>query len=386
MQCHPRRSSTKRRLLLWLTALFALVAAALIAVACGSDAPLPTPQPAAVLAPSPTPIPLPPARVAPAVAPAAPAATLQTLPSIADVVDKVEPWVASITVHSISRGLFSIFEDEAAGSGVVVRPDGYVATNYHVIEGASQIQVHLPDGNTYNARVVGRDPVTDLAVLKINAQNLSTASFAVNDNLRVGDWVITIGNALALKGGPTVTLGIVSALGRTIHTEQGDFYNLIQTDAAINTGNSGGPLVNLEGEVIGINQGILREARSLGFAVSASAAKPVIDSLVEHGRVVRPMIGFAGDDVTSALANQLNLAVTDGVIVTSIPRDGPAYEAGVRVGDVITKIDGIATPDVAKWLSLLWSYRVGDVIQVELVRGMELMNTQITLAERRDLR
>ena len=201
----------------------------------------------------------------------------QTLPSIADVVEVVKPSVASITTRSVVRGFFFQVPGEGDGSGIVVRPDGYIATNYHVIQGAQEIKVHLPSGETYDGRVVGIDPVTALAVIKIDAVGLPSATFAASDGLRVGDWVMTVGNALALKGGPTVTLGIVSALGRTIYAQEREFYDLIQTDAAINDGNSGGPLVNLDGEVVGINQAILRQAQGMGFAVSASVAAPIND-------------------------------------------------------------------------------------------------------------
>ena len=306
----------------------------------------------------------------------------QSLPSIAGVIDQVKPWVASIIVKSIVTGLFVNFEDEGAGSGVILRPDGYILTNNHVIAGANNIKVHLPDGNTYEARVVGMDRVTDLAVIKIDAENLPVATFSESDDLRVGDWVITIGNALALKGGPTVTLGIISALGRTITTDRGSFYDLIQTDAAINSGNSGGPMVNLNGEIVGINQAILREARGVGFAVRTSAVRPVVNSLIKHGRVVRPLIGFTGNDVTAALANELNLTVSDGVIVTALSPFGPADKAGIHVGDIILSIDGTPTTDVATWLSILWSYKVGDEIAVEYLRNNKLASTVITLIQR----
>jgi serine protease Do len=298
------------------------------------------------------------------------------------VVEKVEPWVASIAVKSTIRGFFYNIEDEGDGSGVVVRSDGYIVTNFHVVAGADEIKVHLPNGETYDAHVVGRDVLTDLAVIKIDAEGLPTATLADSHNLRVGDWVMTIGNALALKGGPTVTLGIVSALGRTINTERGAFYDLIQTDAAINEGNSGGPLVDMNGEVVGINQAILRRAQGMGFATSASVAAPVIDSLIEHGRVIRPLIGFSGINLTPAIANELNLKVTEGVIVSSMSIDGPAFLAGIRVGDVVTSMEGTPTPDVARWLRLLWSYEVGDQIQVEYVHNNEIQLTTIKLMER----
>ena len=312
-----------------------------------------------------------------------PFTTLQSLPSIANVVDQIRPWVASITVETQIRGFFTTFDEEGAGSGFVVRPDGYVVTNNHVIQGASEVQVHLPGGDTYDAAVVGRDDVRDIAVLKIDATGLPFAEFAPA-GLRVGDWVMTMGNALDLMGGPTVTLGIVSGLGRTMQTEQypNFFYDLIQTDAAINTGNSGGPLVDLQGKVVGINQATLRQAQGISFAISAATAEPIIQSLIDHGRVVRPSLGFRGIDVTPARASRFRLVVTEGVLVTRVSGEGPAYVGGVRVGDIITKIDGIPTQDMARLLSLLWSYKVGDNILVEYISEDQYLSTTIELAER----
>ena len=308
--------------------------------------------------------------------------TLWTLPSIADLVDKVRHAVASISVESVTRGLFFDFSDEGAGSGIIVRPNGYILTNFHVIKDAREIKVNLPNGHTYDARMVGRDSLTDLAIVKIDAESLPTATFGDSDELKVGDWVVAMGNALALKGGPTVTLGIVSGRGRTINTERGTLFDLIQTDAAINEGNSGGPLLNLAAEVVGINTAILRQAQGIGFAVSSSMASSIIEDLIEHGRVVRPLIGLAGADVTPARAAQLNLNVPEGIIVTSMSRDGPAYIAGIRVGDVITKMDDIPTPDMTKFLTLLWTYGVGDVVEVEYMAENETFVTSIELAER----
>ena len=309
-------------------------------------------------------------------------AALSSLLSLSDLVKDVKPAVASIAVESVSRGLFFDFTDEGAGSGIVVSSDGYIVTNFHVIQNADEIKVNLPNGETYDARVVGRDRITDMAILKIDAEGLATATFGNSDQLEVGDWVVAMGNSLALKGGPTVTLGIVSARGRTVTTERGPLYDMIQTDAAINDGNSGGPLINLQGEVVGISTAILRQAQGIGFAVSSMVAGPIIDSLIEHGRVVRPLIGLTGADVTAARANQLSLTVRDGVIVTRAARDGPAYAAGVRVGDVVTKMNGIPTPDMAKFLTLLWTFDVGDEIEVEYVSERQTHVTTIVLQER----
>ena len=234
------------------------------------------------------------------------------LPQIADIVDKAKLGVASISTKSLVKGYFYNFEDQGNGSGFVVRPDGYIATNYHVVQGATEIKVYLPNGETYDAELIGRDTVTDLAILKIKAEGLEYLPIGDSDNLRVGDWVIAIGNALALKGGPTVTIGIVSALGRTIRSEEGDFYDLIQTDAAINEGNSGGPLLNLSGEVIGINQAILRQGRSLSFAVSANVASPIFDTLLSsclnpsRSRIVTNVNSDVGVTSTLQLGSCIN--------------------------------------------------------------------------------
>ena len=363
-----------------------------VSLACSSQpAPVPTPEATPAEAPvaalisqepngsiSPTSQP-----VASVAAALPPTLALTTLPSIADLVDKVNPTVASISVESVTRGLFFDFNDEGAGSGIVIRPDGYIVTNFHVIQNASQIEVNLPNGKTYTAEVVGRDVITDLAVIKIEVDEDLPAAILVNsDSLKLGDWVVALGNALALKGGPTVTLGIVSARGRTITTDRGPLYDMIQTDAAINDGNSGGPVVNLNGEVIGISTAIFRQAQGIGFAVSSSVAMPIIDSLIEHGRVVRPLIGLVGGDVTPAKANRLNLPVDEGIIVTRMSRDGPAFKAGIRVGDIIIKMDGIPTPDMARFLTLLWTYQVDDEMQVEYISNGEFKVASVMLTER----
>ena len=309
-------------------------------------------------------------------------AALGSLLSLADLVDEVGPAVASISVESVLRGLFFNFADEGAGSGIIVRPDGYIVTSAHVVLNAEEIKVNLPNGESYAATVVGRDRVTDLAVIKIDAENLPTVTFGTSDDIRVGDWVVVLGNALALRGGPTVTLGIISAKGRTFNTERGPLYDMIQTDAAINEGNSGGPLVNLNGEVVGISTAILPNAEGIGFAVSSSVARPIIDSLIDKGRVGRPLIGLIGDNVTPARANRLNLDVTDGIIVTRLSQDGPAFKAGISAGDVITKINGIETPDMARFLTLLWTYDVGEVIEVEYIGKNGTRLASIELAER----
>ena len=304
------------------------------------------------------------------------------LPLIADIVDTAKLGVATISTKSLVKGYFYNFEDQGNGSGFVVRPDGYIATNYHVVKGATEIKVYLPNGETYDAELIGRDTVTDLAILKIKAEDLQYLPIGDSDSLRVGEWVIAIGNALALKGGPTVTIGIVSALGRTIRSEEGDFYDLIQTDAAINEGNSGGPLLNLSGEVIGINQAILRQGRSLSFAVSANVASPIFEDLMSNGCVKRPLMGFASVDLTPAVANELGISVKEGIIVSYMPSAGPAYDAGIRLGDIIIKINQTPVVDVKDWLTKLWSLKSGDEAIVTYIREGKSYETSVVLGSR----
>ena len=304
------------------------------------------------------------------------------LPQIADIVDKAKLGVASISTKSLVKGYFYNFEDQGNGSGFVVRPDGYIATNYHVVQGATEIKVYLPNGETYDAELIGRDTVTDLAILKIKAEDLQYLPIGDSDSLRVGEWVIAIGNALALKGGPTVTIGIVSALGRTIRSEEGDFYDLIQTDAAINEGNSGGPLLNLSGEVIGINQAILRQGRSLSFAVSANVASPIFEDLISSGCVKRPLMGFASVDLTPALANEWEISVKEGIIVSYMPSAGPAYDAGIRLGDIIIRINQSPVSDVKDWLTKLWSLKSDDEAIVTYIREGKSYEAIVILGSR----
>lgn len=380
----------------------AVSAALALALACSSPAPAPTPTP---VPPTPTRTPIPdeppafpfptvivptPAALAPTPAPpsvsgagALLAASGGSLPSIADLVESVETAVASISVESVNRGMFYDFTDEGAGTGVIISADGYIVTNYHVIQDVLGVKAHLPNGKSYDAEIVGWDIVSDLAVIKIEAdENLPVASWGDSEDVRVGDWVVAVGNAMALKGGPTVTLGIVSALGRTVKTERDPLYDMIQTDAAINDGNSGGPMLNLAGEVIGINTAMLRQARGIGFAISSETALPIIESLIKHGKMVRPLMGLSAQDVTPAIASRMGLSVDEGIVITRIAGDGPAFVAGLQVGDIALKLDGELISDMAGFLTMLWTYDVGDTVLLEYMREDKLFETTVELAER----
>jgi S1-C subfamily serine protease len=284
--------------------------------------------------------------------------------------------------------LTEVQQAEGAGSGFIFRPDGHILTNNHVVEGATQITVALPPssrfprGTTLPGRVLGKDPLTDTAVVKIEASDLTTLPVA-RAPLQVGDWVIAVGNALALEGGPTVTLGIVSALGRSVDEDTGvTLYDLIQTDAAINPGNSGGPLLNLSGEVVGMNTLVAGGAQGIGFAVSVSTVLSVVDELISSGKVNWPWIGVTVGSVTPAVASQLGLAVEEGVLIREVSQGSPAERVGLKQNDVIVRLRGVDTPDYIIFLQELRRRRAGDQVELAIRRGTASLSVTITLAER----
>jgi serine protease Do len=353
----------------------ALAAAGLLALA-GCQGLRLRPEPA----PHPTPTPV----VTPLLAPPASAPPLLSLPPIAEVVAKVTPGVVNIVAEAQGVDLFlRPFRAVSNGTGVIFDPAGYIVTNAHVIEGARRVHVTLHDERTFEARVVGHDPLTDLAVLKIDAPGpLPALPFADPDTVVVGEWVIAIGNALGLPGEPTVTVGVVSAVNRSTAVGDRVYNDLVQTDAAINEGNSGGPLVNLRGEVVGINTIVIREAQGIGFAVGNTTVVPVVRSIIAHGRVVWPWLGVSVDNVTVGKALELGLAVREGVLVQAVQRGGPAAKAGIQVGDVITAINGIPVQNVRRLQRLLREeLKVGQQVTVALQRGGRPLEVKVTLEE-----
>ena len=308
-----------------------------------------------------------------------------TLPSITSVVDEVNPAVASIVVGTVTYDWWGqSVPNEQAGSGVIIDKRGYIVTNNHVVEGATSITVSIPDGRTFNATLVGTDSATDLAVIKISGDNLPTASFGNSSVMRAGDWVVAIGNALALDGGPTVTAGVISAMGRNIEESSGvSLYDMIQTDAAINPGNSGGPLINLDGEVIGINTAKVSsvDVSGVGFAISSDSAKPVIDALIARGYISRPYLGVSLVTVTPAIASYYSLGTDKGALISQMQQNGPAVKAGLKAGDVITAVDGKEMQTADDVTKAIRSHSIGDTIQITFYRGSSLQSTSVTLAE-----
>ena len=307
-------------------------------------------------------------------------------PDIAKVVDIVGPSVValSVTTENEQCDFFMrcrIVERQGAGTGVIFDSSGLIATNNHVIEDAIEIIVSLPDESTIEADLVGRDPATDLAVIRIPGNQYREVKFANPEYITIGDWVVAIGNALDLLGGPTVTVGIVGALDRVVTTEGGTLFDMIQTDAAINPGNSGGPLVNLNGQVIGINTARSGTGEGIGFATSVFTVVPVIDSIVENGKVIFPWLGVGIDDVTPASAARLDLSEKRGVLVLSVSQGGPAFDAGILAGDIIVGINQQMVENVKQLQVAVRDKSVGDNINVHLVRDGANKVIEVLLGE-----
>ena len=303
--------------------------------------------------------------------------------SIPAVVEKLSPSVVAIFTQRLATDFFfQTVPSEGAGTGIVASEDGHILTNAHVIEDARQIRVLFTDGREMPAEVIGSDPDTDLAVIKVNADNLTVASFGDSDDLRVGDPVVAMGQALGLRGGPTVTAGIVSALDRSIRTQGAVLENLIQTDAAINPGNSGGALTDMEGNVVGVNTAIAGNAQNIGFAIAITPARAIVEQLIRSGRVVHPFLGITMVELSPAIASQRNLQAERGVLIVSVLPGSPAAAAGLAENDVITRIgnDEAEVPsDVSRVIN---SRRPGDRIELTIVRGGDTRTVTATLAER----
>jgi len=268
------------------------------------------------------------------------------------------------------------------GSGVILSPDGYIVTNNHVIQGADEVSVQMDAGRDFKARVVGRDPQTDIAVLKVEARNLPAATLADSDRVEVGDRVLAIGNPFGI--GETVTTGIVSALGRRagLGLEYEDF---VQTDAAINPGNSGGALVDIEGRLIGINTAILSRTggfQGVSLAVPANLVSQVVNGLVAHGKVVRGYLGVSAQDLTPALAETLKLEVRRGALVAEVRPQSPAATAGLRTGDVIVSVNGETVEDAHRLTFRVGAIAPGTKLELGILRDGEPTTLRTTAAER----
>jgi S1-C subfamily serine protease len=317
--------------------------------------------------------------------------------TVREVAERIRPAVVQIVSQSATRSLDlltgQIFQSTGLGSGVILDSAGHILTNQHVVAGARSLTVALPDGRTFDGRVVGADTDTDVAVVQITADNLPQAPLGDSDQLAVGDWIVAIGNALGLPGGPTVTAGVVSALGRTVQepTASGQpgtrLHDLIQTDAAINPGNSGGPLVNLRGEVIGISTLVADSAggsnvQGIGFGIAINTVKPVAQEIIATGRVMRVSLGIAYAWAGPADALQLTGTATPGAVVVAVPPGTPGADAGLRAGDLITEADGQPLQDESTLPRRLNAHQPGDVLQLTVIRNRVPTPVQVTLRAR----
>lgn len=303
--------------------------------------------------------------------------------AIADVAGKS---VVGVTVRSVSNTVFGgTSTSDSEGSGIIYTADGYIVTNYHVIENAisnqsiSKVYVTLPNSDEeIEASIIGADSVTDIAVIKIQKEGLSAATFDDSNNLKVGELVVAIGNPLGRELAGSITVGYVSALNRTL-TSNGRTYKLLQTDAAINPGNSGGALVSSSGKVIGINTVKIgaTDVEGIGFAIPSNIAKPIVDELIKNGKIVRPYIGISGISLDDNMAKRYNLV--KGVYVAKIESSSAAYNSGIKVGDVIVKIDDKEITTIEELNEIKNSKNVGDTVKITVYRDGKKIEINVKL-------
>ena len=405
-------------------ALFLIATVAFIACGRGGDEPTPAPAaptatsvpmpvPVSIAAPAPattTPITLPARSPEPTLPPAptqalaptasstpiaglnggsAPADQVSLRPSEAElptveVVKVLAPSVVQVVTESVRTGMFNQpTPARGVGTGVILDKAGHILTNNHVIAGAERVNVTLSNDDIFPAEVIGGDPTTDLAVIRIDADGLVPAKLGNSSELQVGEDVIAIGHALGLKGGPTVSKGVVSALGRALDTgQQSTIVDLIQTDAMINPGNSGGPLVNSRAEVIGINTAIRRDSQGIGFAINIDDAKLVISQLMERGYVERGFLGITPVNLTPGIARQFDLDVTEGILLARVITGNAADEAGLRMDDIIVQLGDETIANTGELSKFLIANLPGETVNLVYFRGKTKITTEITLGTR----
>ncbi len=310
--------------------------------------------------------------------------------AVTTAVDSIGP--AVVTVVSIIPGELGFFgrspDQTVTGSGIIISIDGYIITNNHVVEGAKSVGIITTDGRKLDAKIIGTDIFSDLAVLRIQEKPATIAILGNSDTLKPGETVIAIGSPLG-DFVNTVTVGVVSALGRTLDTGSGyQMENLVQTDAAINQGNSGGPLVNLSGEVVGINTLVVRGsgygstiAEGLGFAIPANTALAVAQQIIEKGYVARPYLGIRWQAITPRLAAIYNLPVDWGIVITDVTSGGPADQSGLLYGDIITQIGDMPLDQDHSYVNVLFAHKMGETVTLRVYRGTQVIEIPVILGE-----
>ncbi len=299
---------------------------------------------------------------------------------VVDMIEKASKSVVNINTLRVFHDFFyQVVPVQGMGSGFIIDEKGHVLTNNHVISRAERIAITLTNGRVLEGTAVGTCRSSDIAVIKVNGDNLTPIELGDSDKLRVGQRVFAIGNPFGLAGGPTVTSGVISALNRTIDSPEGTFRDLVQTDAAINPGNSGGPLVNTEGKVVAINTAIIPFAQGIGFAIPINASKQCSSEIIVHGAITRPWLGITGLNITRDVASHYDLPVERGVLVAKVEPNSPAEKAGVSRGDIILEFDGSKVDRVEDLQGILQRMKPDAKAWLTVQRGPRRGQLQVTL-------
>jgi serine protease Do len=302
---------------------------------------------------------------------------------VTQAVEALSESIVGVSSMRLERRFFGIVPLEGQGSGIILDKKGLIITNNHVIDGANQVHVSLKDGRTFTGEVVGSDEATDVAVIRVDANDLPAASLGDSEALKVGQFVLAIGNALALPGGPTVSMGVLSAKGRPLPGTDFIFEGLLQTDAAVNPGNSGGPLADLDGRIIGITTMMIPYAQGMGFAIPINTVKKIAQEILENGHVSRRWIGISGVDVTPQLARRYELRSESGFLVAEVEPRSPAEYAGIRNGDVVVGANGDEVKRTKDLLLAISRVGAGGSIRLEVDRMGKRGSIDVRPAESR---
>lgn len=309
--------------------------------------------------------------------------TLSALESqMTEAVEKLSESVVSMSTLRYGEDFrFGLVPVQGQGSGVIISKRGYIITNNHVVDYAERVRVVLKDGRTFIGEVIGGDTATDTALVRVESDDLPAAVLGDSDKLKVGQMAIAIGNALGLPGGPTVSAGVISALGRLLPGADFIFEGLIQTDASINPGNSGGPLADLNGNVVGINTAMIPYAQGVGFAIPINTVKRIVEQILAEGRVARPWLGISGITLNPAIARRYGLSSDSGVLVAEVVPGSPSYEAGLRGGDVLVQLGPYSIGKMTDLLAAVSRTALGEVMSVSVIRAGTTYRTSLRLIE-----
>lgn len=302
---------------------------------------------------------------------------------VISVVQKVSPAVVSVaTLRILRENRFEAIPVRGMGSGIIFDSNGGILTNHHIVEDAERVRVVTPDGKKFDGEVLGSDAMSDVAVVRVDAEGLPAAKLGDSDSLLPGQIAIAIGNPFGfLLPGPTVTMGVVSGLKRHMHLENHMYEDLIQTDASINPGNSGGPLVDTSGQVIGVNTANIPFAQGIGFAIPINSARKVAKEIIEHGRVVRPYLGVSTLTLNREIAESYEVPIEKGVLVLQVGRGSPAQRSGLSAGDVIIEADATPLNESEDLQHMIQNKKVGDRIELTISRGRSQHRVAVTLTE-----